>query len=129
LAERARLILLVDGDAAPRRAARWCLSRAGFSVLAFDSAEDAVGVIDEGLPVDAVVADIAVPGIQTELFPASLKPNPRVALDAITAPLNRRSRKRASARTTLAYLEKPLDLDQLVESVQRAIKACSTARR
>jgi CheY-like chemotaxis protein len=56
-------ILVVDDDPAVVRALTGHLTRAGYEVLAAGSAADALAALDRTEPVDAVVSDILMPGM------------------------------------------------------------------
>lgn len=56
-------ILVVDDDPAVVRALSGHLARAGYDVVAAGSAVDALATLDQTEPVDAVVSDILMPGM------------------------------------------------------------------
>lgn len=56
-------LLLVDDDAAARRAAVRFLTRAGFEVVSVGSGRAALTLIDDGEPFDAAVVDLEMPGL------------------------------------------------------------------
>ncbi len=56
-------ILLVDDEAAVRRGLALVLSRAGFAVTAAVSGAEALGIFDSGSPVDLLLTDLSMPGM------------------------------------------------------------------
>ena len=61
-------LLVVDDDSAVVRALSGFLSRAGYDVVAADSAAMALAQLDGGGGVDAVVSDILMPGMSGLVF-------------------------------------------------------------
>ena len=59
----ARRILLVDDEDMVRETLAATLEDAGFSVLAAGSGAEAVALLDAGEPVDAMVSDLSMPGM------------------------------------------------------------------
>lgn len=56
-------VLIVDDEISIRRALRGFFDRAGFAVAEAASASDALRYLSAGLPADAVVSDVLMPGL------------------------------------------------------------------
>lgn len=56
-------VLIVDDDDFMRRVLRAYFERAGLEVVEADSADAALALVDGGTPLDAVVSDVLMPGI------------------------------------------------------------------
>lgn len=73
-------ILVVDDDPAVVRALSGHLARAGYEVVGTGSAADALAVLDRGEPVDAVVSDVLMPGMNgVLLYDTMVKQAPHLA--------------------------------------------------
>lgn len=112
------LIVVVDDDDGMRRALQRLLAAAGFRARVFDSAE---ALRDSGCAATAhaLVLDMWLPGESGADYYTSL-PNPRPPAIFITAhdePASRRTAQRAGA---CAYLVKPFDGADLLDSFASA---------
>jgi CheY-like chemotaxis protein len=115
--ERTRPILIVDDDASVLEAERQLLVERGHRVvLAHDGAE-AMRAIGADPPA-VIVLDIQMPGVDGPSFARELRQSLRhVPLVVLTAaPDPKREADRCNAE---AYLQKPFDADQLVETIER----------
>jgi two-component system C4-dicarboxylate transport response regulator DctD len=121
VSERSAQVLLVDGDAGLRRAARWCLGRAGYGVVEFGSASEALEILVSGRSFDVVVADGDLPGTRAKLFAACTKLDPYLPIVTMSDGPRPRARRRRAKGGVVLCLEKPVDLDLLVQSVSEVI--------
>lgn len=107
---RAKLILIVEDDAASRMLATATLEDDGFEVTSAESAEEALGMIHRRPP-DLILMDIQLPGMDGLELTRKLKADhatagiPVVALTAHTMPLHERA---AVAAGCAAFLAKPV---------------------
>ncbi|MCC6528050.1 MAG: sigma-54-dependent Fis family transcriptional regulator, partial [Polyangiaceae bacterium] len=119
----------VDDDPDLRDLLRLWLEEAGFSVAAFERAEDCLTALRTGVQPDAVVLDLGLPGIGGERALARLSKSFRdVPVVVLTS--------RGDARTMAAsvqggahdYIRKPVDRERLVTTVRRAVEHARLTR-
>jgi two-component system phosphate regulon response regulator OmpR len=116
--DRHRPILIVDDDASILEAERQILIERGHRVVLARDGAEAMRMIGAGpLPL-VIVLDIQMPGMDGAAFARELRQAlrhvPLVVLTAAADP--RREADRCNAE---AYLRKPFDADQLVETIER----------
>ena len=115
--DRARPILIVDDDESILEMERQLFTERGHRVvLAHDGAEAMRAIGAE--PPAVIVLDIQMPGIDGPAFARELRQSLRhVPLVVVTAaPDPKREADRCNAE---AYLQKPFDADELIETVER----------
>nr|MCU0256937.1 CHASE domain-containing protein [Vicinamibacterales bacterium] len=112
-------VLVVDDSPDGRDLARMTLEHAGARVEVAASAVAALELVGHSPSFDAVVSDIAMPGIDGHEFLRRLRRlterGPRIPAVALTALVGEDHRERALAAGYDAYLTKPLDAARLVE--------------
>jgi two-component system, cell cycle response regulator CpdR len=100
------------------------LCRDGYDVLASGSAHEALEIVKGIVPVDAVVADILMPGMSgTELIGEIATLSPRTANVLMTAALN----DPATVPDDVPVLRKPFSKRELICAVEAALSAKSTS--
>jgi CheY-like chemotaxis protein len=113
-----RPILLVDDDLATLEAERQLLNDHGYLVVIARDGAEAQRVIGAGPPPSVIVLDIQMPGVDGPEFARQLRQQllhvPLVVLTGAADP--RREADRCNAE---AYLQKPFDAMQLVDTVRR----------
>jgi DNA-binding NtrC family response regulator len=122
-------VLLTDDeegfvDAVARR-----LGKRGYAIQRAHSGRAALETLDNGAEVDVVVLDVrmgGIDGLETLHLIKTAHPDVEVVmLSAYGTPLCVLESRRWGARK---FLNKPVDLDELVEAIDEAAEAC-TARR
>jgi two-component system, NtrC family, nitrogen regulation response regulator GlnG len=123
-------IWVIDDDDSIRWVLERALSRAGFEVRGFESADQAWKALeaDDGNP-DTILADIRMPGLNGLDFLARVRerPDPPPVI-IMTAFSDLESAVSAYQTGAFEYLPKPFDLDEAVGLVQRALQARRDSR-
>ncbi|MGL3607173.1 sigma-54-dependent transcriptional regulator [Rhizobium sp. G187] len=115
-------IILVDDDAALRRATRQTLELAGFPVRDFASAGEALAVLSADLEA-VVISDIRMAGMDgLELFARIRALDPDLPVLLITGHGDITMAVRAMQDGAYDFIAKPFAADRLVQSVARAIE-------
>ncbi|HAA05283.1 MAG TPA: response regulator [Syntrophobacteraceae bacterium] len=111
-------ILLVDDEEEFVKALAERLSLRGFGVRIAFSGEQALGRLEEQEPT-MVVLDLKMPGMDgMEVLRRARKSHPRVAVVMLTGHGSDRDREEAMRLGAYAYLQKPVQIDQLVRLVK-----------
>ena len=122
MVKRPTMIFVVDDDPSVRKALKRLLSSAGFSVESFASAGELL-VSEAGTRPDLLILDVRMPGrggleLQRELAATGS----RTPVIFITAYRDDRAHALAREGGAIAYLEKPIDDEVLLEAVERALE-------
>jgi len=122
-------ILLVDDDDELRTALTKLLERNGYTVVAKHDAEAALAYIRASdAPPDLVVTDVLMPGMKgTTLLPLLKRDFPGLPVIVITAFGDWCELGEAMHEGAFQYLCKPLELDEFLEAVHRALTAAAPA--
>ena len=116
------IVLLVDDEDAVLRLAERALTRRGWRVLAADSAENALARLNAAEPIQAVISDVVMPGMDGPALVRALR-QIRPGLPAIlVSGYAEEALRRELADSRAAFLAKPYtlrDLAELLESVVR----------
>ena len=114
-------VAVVDDEAHVRKALDRLMRGAGFEVQTWTSGGAFLSSLAEG-PVDCVVLDLHMPGLSGFDILASLKtadtPVPAVVITGHDTP---EAEARAIAAGAFAYLRKPVDGDELIQTITRAV--------
>lgn len=113
-------LLIIDDNAVNRMIAKTLACRAGATVTTADSGSEAMLLLLAGTRFDAVLTDIMMPGIDGFELLRQVRGTGTVPVIALTAQDPSEVRARAAFDGILA---KPLDRDQMVAVVTRAIQA------
>jgi two-component system, cell cycle response regulator DivK len=118
------LILYIEDDAVITRIVQSALSREGFEVVTAETGQDGVELADNLLP-DLILVDFWLPaGLDGWETIRLIKENPAltsIPMIAVTAQTNPLSRKEALEAGCVDYITKPFDLQQLIQSIKRAL--------
>ncbi len=115
-------VFLVEDEAAAVRVTQLALERAGFEVLACGDAAAALRRFDEVTP-DVVVADYLLPGLSgLELLRYVNRRAPDVPVVLITGHGSEKLAVEALKLGAYSYLPKPLDFEELVLVLRRAVE-------
>jgi EAL domain-containing protein (putative c-di-GMP-specific phosphodiesterase class I) len=116
------LVLLIDDDFSVRKMHAKVLSRAGFSIEASASGAHALGLVERGLRVGAIVTDLHMPGIDGLSFMRAVR---KVDLDVpvivVTGYPSLESAVRVIEYGGFRYLTKPAPATELVGAVRSAV--------
>lgn len=108
-------VLIVDDDASLLASLELALGRRGFEVIKAGASDEAVRRLEEGAPIDLIVLDVMMPGMNGLTLCRLLRKYtsiPILMLSARDAVADRVEGLRSGADD---YLPKPFDLDELVE--------------
>jgi CheY-like chemotaxis protein len=114
-------VLVVDDDHHVRAAVVDALELAGYGVHAAASATEALAFVEEGLRPSLIVLDLVMPAMDGWSFAAELRSSligqdiPVVVMTAHGDTLLR------CAPVSAGYLRKPVELEQLLDTVRRCI--------
>ncbi len=116
-------ILLVDDDVELLRALTKVLEKDGYQVFAHNSASAAIRFVNESKQrFDLVVTDVSMPGMKgTTLLSAVKTAFPAVPVIIITAFGDWGQYMETLRNGAFEYLNKPLDKDQLLGAIRRAL--------
>jgi len=114
-----KVILIVDDDNAQRDLLSRYLMRAGFSVFAVGNFKDAKPLLEHA---NLVLLDVRLPDANgVEKVPEIKTQFPQIPVILLTAFIDVRDAVQAIKQGAADYLEKPVDLDELVEVIQEQL--------
>jgi two-component system response regulator VicR len=122
-----RSIMVIDDDAETRRTLRAFLVRTGFLVYTARDGQHALSMLKRLLPPDLILLDYKMPVMDGKQFLAVMRRTP--ALEAIPVIiLSAATREWSGAHLeAVDVLNKPVDLDLLLEAVNRVLAGYDTA--
>ena len=116
------LVLLVDDDFSVRKMHAKVLSRAGFTIEAAAGGAEALGLLERGLRVGAIVTDLHMPGIDGVAFMRALrKLDSDVPVIVVTGYPSLDSAVKVIEYGGFRYLSKPAPAAELVAAVRSAV--------
>lgn len=122
----APVILVADDEAAQRLLLEDALSHAGFKVRSCDNGKEAV---EQANQCDLVLLDVRMPGMSgLEALEQIHNIRPEVPVILLTAYIDVRDAVDAMKMGALDYLEKPVDLDELITVVEDTLGVHSEAQ-
>ena len=114
-------ILIVDDDAGQRSLLDSFLRGQGFEIIAVSSGEQALDTLGKQ-DVAMIISDVRMPGISgLETLRRARKDHPTLPVLLVTAYADIRDAVGAMRDGAVNYLEKPIDLDELLASVRKAL--------
>ncbi len=122
-------ILIVDDEASSRESIILNLSRSGWQFLEASNGEEALRIVQEEKP-ELVVSDIRMPkmdGLEFLRRARELQKDLQVIM--ITAYDDMQTTVRAIQEGAYEYVRKPIDLDELELTIQRALESQDMCRR
>ena len=114
-------ILVVEDIEMNRKIVRIVLKAKGYEVLEAIDAEEALTMLQDGLP-DLILMDIALPGLSGEELTRQIKASAEwchVPIIALTAAAMKGEQERFRDAGCDDYISKPVDTHALVEMVER----------
>ncbi len=115
-------VLVVDDDVTARAAMRRVLERSGYTVIVAEDGEDALRVLQRThVPVDLLVTDVQMPGIQGDALAIRVREQwPELPVLFVSGePENARLARETSGRT--AFVSKPFLPTELLAAVQEVL--------
>jgi len=119
------LILIVEDNEKNLKLVRDVLQVKGYATLDAGTAEDGLKIARARLP-DLILMDIQLPGISGIDALKALRAAPATAgipVIAITASVMQQDRKQIMSAGFNGFIEKPINLRNFLDTVQRAVKA------
>lgn len=114
-------ILIVDDELPQREALSGFLEKKGYQALQAGSGEEAIPLLSRGI--DLALVDLRLPGMSgLELIEETKKRDPRVEAIVITAYGTIETAVKAMKLGAFHYLTKPIDLEELIILIERAIE-------
>jgi two-component system NtrC family response regulator len=119
---RPKTILVVDDDESLRRVTQLQLEEAGYPVLAASNGTEALVLIEEASPA-LVITDLKMPGLSgLELLSKIRSSRPEITVVMITAFGTVQTAVEAMKAGAYDYITKPIDYEELVLVVNRAME-------
>lgn len=118
-------LMIVDDSRAILRTLEKHFSENGFVVLTAAEGKSALEIMEKNRP-DVVILDIRMPGIDgIEVLEKMKKIDPKVVVIMVTALEDMQTTIRAIQKGAYEYINKPIDLDKLEMTIQRALESRS----
>lgn len=118
-------MLVVDDDPSSLLGLSLLLKKAGFDVHRACGGAEALGIL-ERIPLDVVLTDLRMPAMDgLELAKHVRARLPEVVVIVMSAQSDRRS---SEATSNVSYLVKPLDIDEVVRTLDGAIARAGSKR-
>lgn len=115
-------ILLVDDEEMVRRTTRLILERMGYRVTEVESPVRALEVVEEGGPLDLMLTDYAMPGMNgTELAERILRLRPQLPIVLSSGYLDQVTLEKAERLGIAGVLQKPYERERLRSVVEEAL--------
>ena len=124
MSENTKTILYVEDNQDNRLLIRRILMAEGFEVVEAEHAKQALEVVDKLQPA-LILVDINMPDIDGYALTAMLRTKPylnTVPIIALTANVMRGDRERTLAAGCDGYIQKPIDIDQFYELINRYLR-------
>ena len=115
-----RPILVIDDDPGIRLTIRWALEDAGFEVETAADGTEALEQVQRLRPA-LVVLDLRLPGMDGQTVAARLRADHGEPLPILLVTAEDRAAAIARRVGAYAFVAKPFDLDDLVETVRRGL--------
>jgi DNA-binding response OmpR family regulator len=113
-------VLLVDDEVELLQALSERLQLRGFEVLVAHSGEQALGLLEGTVP-DLMVLDLKMPGMDgMEVLRSTRQTCPQVQVIMLTGHGSEKDRETALRLGVFEYLQKPVDIMELVSALHRA---------
>jgi two-component system nitrogen regulation response regulator GlnG len=123
-------VLVVDDEQASLRNYAAMLERAGYGVVAFDSAASALSALREGTRPDAVVTDYRMPGMNgLEFLEVLRRERPSVPVIMLTAHSDIDIYFKSFSLGLFDFINKPFHEAELIRIVRTALGGPGRARR
>lgn len=117
-------ILIVDDEDDILEFVSYNLRKEGYQVLTASNGNDAINVAKEQIP-HLIILDIMMPGMDGYELLESLKkkdPSGEIPVIMLTARNNMKDKEKAISMGATDYLIKPIDIEDTINRVQRALR-------
>jgi two-component system cell cycle sensor histidine kinase/response regulator CckA len=114
-------VLLVEDEPMVRNVAERALTRHGYSVITADNGEEALEVIGRGEPIDLLISDVVMPGMDGPTMVAEArKSRPDLKILFMSGYAEEQLRKSIDI-ANVNFLAKPFSVTELAEAARRAV--------
>jgi anti-anti-sigma factor len=118
-ASHQRPLLVVEDDLATREALKVMLEKKGYSVRCASNGQEALTLLRQGPRPSLILLDLMMAGMDGWQFRRQQNSDPELAsIPVIIISAVEESSGRASSPGIVGYLQKPIELDQLLQTVQ-----------
>jgi DNA-binding response OmpR family regulator len=111
-------VLVVEDDAHLRQVVEWALADEGFAVALAADGQEALARIRQERPA-LVLLDMGLPGLDGFGVAAGIRALHGGAVPVVVMTADGRAAEKAAQIGAVAYVRKPFDLDELIETVRR----------
>jgi putative two-component system response regulator len=126
---RALPLLVVDDDAAVRRSLGTILASLGYAVETAESGQAALSMLVRG-KFAAMLCDVRMPQLSgLEVIPSARDIDPELAIIMVSAVNEAETATQALRAGAVDYVTKPIEIDSMKESIERALSERAAARR
>jgi two-component system cell cycle sensor histidine kinase/response regulator CckA len=113
-------VLLVEDEPMVRSVAERALTRHGYSVITADNGEDALAVLDKGEPIDLLISDVVMPGMDgPTMVREARKSRPELKILFMSGYAEEQLRNSIDIEN-VNFLPKPFSVTELAEAARRA---------
>lgn len=126
--QQALTILIAEDDRASRHLLATCLKRGGYNIIETDTGDEAVRLAIESQP-DLAILDIMMPGLNGTEAAAAIRRETDVPFMFLSALDESDVVQKAVDEGALGYLVKPLNVPQLIPTVQAALARAQDLNR
>ena len=114
-------VLLVEDEPMVRSVAERALTRHGYSVITADSGEDALAVLAKNEPIDLLISDVVMPGMDgPTMVREARQSRPELKILFISGYAEEQLRKSIDIEN-VNFLPKPFSVTELAEAARRAV--------
>ncbi len=115
-------ILIVDDDPSQCSLLASFLSGQGFQIIPAGTGDEAIEILNSNDDIHMMITDVRMPGISgLEALRQSREQHPHLPVLLVTAYADIRDAVKAMRDGAVNYLEKPIDLDELLSTIKRVI--------
>src|SRR5438874_13388141 len=116
-------VLLVEDEPMFRTVAERALTRHGYTVVTADNGEDALEIISRGEPIDLLISDVVMPGMDgPTMVREARKSRPELKILFISGYAEEQLRKSIDIEN-VNFLPKPFSVTELAEAARRTMGA------
>lgn len=117
------LVLVVDDDSGARQAMEDVLTDEGYEVMLAEDGQRALEQLDGRMP-SVLLTDLEMPEVDGERLIASVRTShPELPILVITSRLVLDARREADRLGVVGYLNKPIEIDVLLDRIRTALAA------
>jgi two-component system cell cycle sensor histidine kinase/response regulator CckA len=116
-------VLLVEDEPMVRGVAERALTRHGYQVITADNGEDALAILDRGEPIDLLISDVVMPGMDgPTMVEEARKTRPDLKILFMSGYAEEQLRSSIDV-DNVAFLPKPFSVQELAEAAKRTLAA------